>query len=743
MAALLILQLLRSIPIPAAAPVVATVIGGGLAVLGVRWRATAMFWRYLSPSILIFPVLFLVRPPVSTLVWPEGVEVGSGVASDSSVVVIVFDELPLASLLDRHGSIDVQSYPGFARLASISTWFRNTTTVAEGTPLAVPAILTGRFPDPVRLPVAADHPDNLFTWLGPSHDLNVFETVTRLCPQALDCTLGATPRFHRLAGTVRDLGIVYRHLVTPAEWTSQLPAIDGGWRDFHHVLGHPASGSGAVSRRRLDRRTVHRSQGDIPWIVDAFSDRLEVRHRPTLHWLHLNLPHLPWKYLPSGRQYGPTGAQIHPRGLMGREWQNDPWMTVQALQRHLLQLRYADRVLDRLLDRMEATGLLDRAVLVVTADHGTSFWPGQPRREVSDRNRSEILMVPLFLRVPGIPSGRIDDQPAQTLDIVPTLAAALGAPPPWSVDGRSLLDPKSPVRDRYAYLLAVGEGGPIPLAVQLDDLMPAVRKRLRVFGDRGDLFRFGPHPELFGRPLSGLEVEAGGRLRKVVLTDSQSFESVVRDSGFLPARVVGRFEAGAGPGVVAVAVNGVLQATVRTGRGRRGSEDFEAMVPESAWRDGFNRVEIFEVEAGRAGTVLRPTERLRETTYSLDPGADGAPAAIVRSTGGRFQLDSKAMVGEAYFDGVMIRGWAVALEEGRVPDAVLMFYDDAFVNRSAFGKRRPEVAGRFALPAVERSGFGFVAPIGRLGRLEASRVAIYALAGGKASRIPYSERVGT
>jgi len=71
------------------------------------------------------------------------------------VVEVVFDELPTATLMDPGGTrIDRKRFPGFARLAAASTWYRDNTTVADFTGRAVPAIETGVNPGYDTLPIA-------------------------------------------------------------------------------------------------------------------------------------------------------------------------------------------------------------------------------------------------------------------------------------------------------------------------------------------------------------------------------------------------------------------------------------------------------------------------------------------------------------------------------------------------------------------------------------------------------------
>ena len=63
--------------------------------------------------------------------------------------------------------------------ASKTSW---PTTVATSTVLAIPPMVTGRYPTAFVMPHQGEYPDNLFTWLGGDYDLNVVEAVSVLCP---------------------------------------------------------------------------------------------------------------------------------------------------------------------------------------------------------------------------------------------------------------------------------------------------------------------------------------------------------------------------------------------------------------------------------------------------------------------------------------------------------------------------------------------------------------------------------
>ena len=112
----------------------------------------------------MFLALFLFFSDAAKIVLPEDDADALAAGSERSpLVVVLFDELATSSLMDGEGRIDGRRFPAFAELAREATWYRNATTVADHTDDAVPAILTGRRPDPTLDPLASDYPENLFT----------------------------------------------------------------------------------------------------------------------------------------------------------------------------------------------------------------------------------------------------------------------------------------------------------------------------------------------------------------------------------------------------------------------------------------------------------------------------------------------------------------------------------------------------------------------------------------------------
>ena len=144
----------------------------------------------------------------------------------------------------------------------------------------------------------------------------------------------------------------------------------------------------------------------------------------------------------------------------------------------------------------------------MTADHGISFRAGQKRRPLSDANLQDIAYVPLFVKLPHQKRGRIEDAPARTIDIVPTIADAIGVKIPWHVDGHSLLGPRPPER-RVVLVKDGGKRFVVPAPELEARRQRALRRQLRLFGSGepiSSLFAVGPgrgrvNHSIEGRPL--------------------------------------------------------------------------------------------------------------------------------------------------------------------------------------------------------------------------------------------------
>ncbi len=117
---------------------------------------------------------------------------------------------------------------------------------------------------------------------------------------------------------------------------------------------------------------------------------------------------------------------------------------------------------------MRASGVLEKTIVVVTSDHGESFGESGYMQH-GPRVDDAVMRVPLIVRLPrrhpdssqGLSIGGL----VRTVDIMPTVLHAVGAPLPQNLDGVSLLSVigGAPLPELWAY----GESG--RSFVELDD----------------------------------------------------------------------------------------------------------------------------------------------------------------------------------------------------------------------------------------------------------------------------------
>ena len=576
------------------------------------------FFSLLSPAVLIFPGLFVFASPVFRIVFPadasfpvERVQI----PNPPPIIFIILDEFPTTSLLDQHHQINAARYPNFATLAGDATWFRNATTVSDTTFHAVPAILTGNYPEPGRLPHALDYPRNLFTLLAGTYDLNTSGTLTQLCPASL-CPQVRESIWHRLPFLLSDLAIVYLHLLLPQDLRVVLPSITHKWNGFTSAA---APGDPNVVQLKHPRRQVIRDLVDRRRQGLDFIHTIQVTDRPSLYFLHLLLPHTPYNYLPSAKSYSHEQGQPGLSGTNPSDARHAPdtWNVLQLHQRHLLQVGFMDTWLGKLLDHLRTIGLYDRALLVLTADHGMSFRPGDFCRRPTPTTFQDIMPVPLFIKAPFQAHGRIDDRPTETVDILPSLADMIGIELPWTVDGRSVFGPPP---DRALQIYRYPDHQRAVFTGLAEARERAVARQHRLFGSGPffpGLFRLGPHPALLGKHLD--EVASVGETSVQITIDRpESFTNVDLQSDFIPTHITGHVTPstlGNRPVSLAVAVNGTIQAVTQPWsvpiQGRHGI--WSAVVPETAFQTGQNTVEVFVVSDTAGGPALARATEMRSS----------------------------------------------------------------------------------------------------------------------------------
>jgi hypothetical protein len=575
--------------------VLALVASALFAVLYVRSARVRSLVTFLSPGVLVFPLTFAFLSPCRHLIAaPHRAE--SPVASvqrDSSrpltpIVMVVFDELNGMSLLDRERKIDRWRYPNLARLADDATWFRNATTNDAWTIHAVPSLLTGNLPDQSRQPVLAEYPENMFTLLAGTHSLHVVECVTSLYKPM---SQPFRARLHNMLQMSVDAAVVYARIVAPDATARMLPGIGGRWGNF---LDLDARGSDATSRETGE-----------PGTFREFVENIRDAGSPGLHYLHIMLPHVPYRHLPSGKSYAHqtdlerdlAGLKPHTKGELVA-WSDDEWAALQAQQRYLLQLGFVDRLIGELVDHLQATGLYKSSLIVLASDHGVAFRPGASRRGLTKQNAAEILPILLMIKAPNQSQGIVEDRNVESIDVLPTVAALQGLSIPWTTDGQSAFDESMPPRGhKHAFSRDVHE----TLAGDFPERYASSDSLLRHFSDGRDaesLFRIGPNRELIGRRVAEFPLgDDPNRVVQVELTADTRFPDADALHCLVCGRIVRNSAVDAPPVELALAVGGTIRAITRTYRIAGRENDWSAMLPEEAVSQEPLDLEIFAVDS--------------------------------------------------------------------------------------------------------------------------------------------------
>jgi hypothetical protein len=593
--------------------IVSPIATGALALfLHGRYAWFRTFLTILSPAPVLFAAVFLATSPALELTFPPRLELGDAdlAAPDRpTIYFVVFDEVSGTSLMSSDGDIDEDLFPNFARLAEQSTWYRKASTVATYTNVAIPAILKGRYPQTKAAGAPYyDYADNLFTLLAPSYRMKVTE-LTQACHPAL-CAVESGTLLRRLGKMGRSVAGYLVLANVPRELWPRLHAWLYAWRTRSATAHQGTEGNRSVAESlEAHSRALGKHRA-----FERFIDDLETTQEPTLHYLHTLLTHSPHFLLPTGQTYESHLARsASPADLWKTGWPTAS-LAQRGYQRYLLQLVSTDALLGRLMDRLKGLRMFDSSIIVVMADHGTSFRPERSLKDI-DPALADNLSVPLFIKAPFQAVGRVEDRNVETIDILPTLAELVGLDVPFPLDGKSLVGADSAERahKRVTVIDDPWESG-VEEYVLVDGDFEALAESIQwkedIFGfETGlqGLWSWGLFGDLVGKPVSELDVvdAPSGSVR--IEAHDDFYARVDPGASWIPALVKGRVDGideSAGLSGLAVAVNDEVQAVVALDVQGTPAGDFYAVVPPDSFRKGPNTVRVFGIVRRNGGIEL-------------------------------------------------------------------------------------------------------------------------------------------
>jgi hypothetical protein len=134
-----------------------------------------------------------------------------------------------------------------------------------------------------------------------------------------------------------------------------LPSLDARWRGFGGATTGDVTFTeeeGASPIRRQPRGTENRDAH-----LAYFFSQITPTPHPALHFLHVLLPHVPYKFLSSGHRYA-SESQPFPEGFVeGEEWIGEEPLLVTADHRNPQQVDYLDRFFGHLRKTLQASRL--------------------------------------------------------------------------------------------------------------------------------------------------------------------------------------------------------------------------------------------------------------------------------------------------------------------------------------------------------------------------------------------------
>lgn len=161
-----------------------------------------------------------------------------------------------------------------------------------------------------------------------------------------------------------------------------------------------------ISLGSLQRPGHQTLEAAKPWLES-------VRQKPFFFLFHIYEPHTP--HLP-------------PEPFASRF--NDPYDAEVAL---------ADAIVGRFLELLRKTGTYDRSLIIFLSDHGEGLWDHGAQEHMVLLNR-EVIQIPLMLKLPDSQRrGETISQPAQLIDVAPTILDLLGKEIPPELGGTPLL----------------------------------------------------------------------------------------------------------------------------------------------------------------------------------------------------------------------------------------------------------------------------------------------------------------
>jgi membrane-anchored protein YejM (alkaline phosphatase superfamily) len=351
----------------------------------------------------------------------------------------VYKGVTAKSLMTRTGLVDMEASRERELARRMATDFESTAGRLLGYPQA-------------PLQCRAEDPYNLLLIVADSLRGDVL--TPRLAPNltAFAAAHGADFRNHFSGGNSSRVGMFSLFYgLPPGYWSSfsslQRPSVlidELQARDYQFGLFTSAT----LVRPVVLDRTAFAHVPDLRLVTEPESDPAWQRDRKLtgewFDWLAARDPRRPFfGFL----FYDATMGRNYPPGYPAEVRPEDDGAQAVEFAKYQTAVHYVDHLVGAVLDDLQARGLLQRTVVLITSDHGEEFGESGARLEKHGSGYTRFqLMIPMIVHWPGRPSGVVYDYRSSHYDVVPTLMQDLlgcsNPPGDYSVGG-NLFDGES------------------------------------------------------------------------------------------------------------------------------------------------------------------------------------------------------------------------------------------------------------------------------------------------------------
>lgn len=289
--------------------------------------------------------------------------------------------------------------PNMDSLAELGTRFTNAHAAGSWTVPSMGAIMVGKYPTQLGLVELPVPPDHRFQWREHRRQI-----LHKLPPHTRTLASVMGEAEFRTAGFVNQPALNYTNgfLQGFVDWF--YPAKIDEIRQ-HDPAGLP------IFQEWPSLKYANRSDAALVQAFDRWMGE-HAKDRPFV-WLHFLTPHRPYEPPPAD-----MGAATE-----------EEMKQLPPSDRYDAEIRIVDRLVGQVLQTIERTMGLDRALIVLVSDHGEAFGE-HDMNEHGHSLHAEVVHVPLVIAGPRVAQGAVVQQRIRLLDLFPTIVELAGVKRP-------------------------------------------------------------------------------------------------------------------------------------------------------------------------------------------------------------------------------------------------------------------------------------------------------------------------